>query len=202
MSMASRNTKSALWVSAVLNVLLLGVLLFGFSQNEDVIEKNTIPEVKIPAVYTNLPSDIDPGQIARVYDGQYALAVKGSMNIDLSHRIAPGFAPSFAGVLKWNSTENRWDKAVTVTDTDTSVSSGNNPVELTWDMQVVPHLLVVDTNGGGSGEGTGKILIPRAADMKEWNVIDCFEYGYDWGKGKKMPLSSKECQSVKVEGII
>ncbi len=199
--MASRNTKSALWVSGVLNILLLGVLLFGFSQNEDVIEKNTIPEVKIPAVYTNLPSDIDPGQIARVYDGQYALAVKGSMNIDLSARIPNDFVANFAGVLQWDASENRWEKLVSVNDTDKNISTSNNPVELTWDSQSVPHLLVVDTNGAGSGEGVGKELVATSVDLKEWKVVDCFDYAYDLGRGKKLSLRSKECQAVKVVGL-
>ncbi len=199
--MASQNTKNALWVSGVLNVLLLGVLLFGFSQNEDVIEKNTLPEVKIPAVYTNLPSDIDPGQIARVYDGQYALAVRPSMNIDLSTRIPNGFVAHFAGVLQWDANENRWEKLVSVSDIDPSISTGNNPVEWTWDSQSVPHLLVVDTNGGGSGEGVGKELVATSVDLKEWKVVDCFDYAYDLGRGKKLPLRSKECQAVKVVGL-
>ncbi len=199
--MASQNTKNALWVSGILNFVLLGLLLFGFSQNEDVIEKNTIPEVKIPAVYTNLPSDIDPGQIARVYDGHYALVVRPSMNIDLSGRIAPGFVTNFAGVLQWNAASNRWDKLLSVSDTDSNISTSNNPVELTWDSQSVPHLLVVDTNGAGSGEGVGKELVATSVDLKEWKVVDCFDYAYDLGRGKKLSLRSKECQAVKVVGL-
>lgn len=199
--MASQNTKNALWVSALLNVLLLGVLLLGLSQNEDIAGSTLIPEVNIPVVYTNLPSDIDPGQIARVYDGHYALVVRPSMNIDLSSRIAPGFVTNFAGVLQWNAAANRWDKLLSVSDTDSNISTSNNPVELTWDSQSIPHLLVVDTNGAGSGEGIAKELVATSVDLKEWKVIDCFDYAYDLGKGKKLPLRSKECQAVKVVGL-
>lgn len=146
-----------------------------------------------------LPSDIHPDQVIKVVDDMYAIVVRPSMNVWLPN-IPLNFQARYRGVLRWDKSNKKWEKFLVIEDTDTKLSQSNNPVDL-WFEYGVPHLLVSDVNGGGSGEGVGKVLVPVDSSMSEWKVVECFDFALDTGKGKTRNLQSKECQAVKVSPV-
>jgi len=69
------------------------------------------------------------------------------------------------------------------------------------DTDQIPHLVVADSNGGGSGDGIAKELVADNIGLTEWKVVDCYEYAVDLGKGKKMNLSDEYCQNAKITPV-
>lgn len=148
-----------------------------------------------------LPGDIHPNQIVKVVNHQYALVAMPSLNIYLPD-IPTDFKAEYRGVLHWNASIQKWEKFLSIQDTNTNISVSNNPEDLWWagasDTGRVPHLQVVDVNGAGSGEGVAKILAAEDVGLQNWKVIECFDYARDTGKGKNVSVNSKECQAVKI----
>lgn len=151
-----------------------------------------------------LPADIHKDQILKVLNNHYAVVARPSLNIFLPN-IPIDFKAEYRGILQWNDETKKWEKFLRVEDVDTKVSLSNNPVDMWFEgvesTDGVAHVLVVDVNGSGSGEGLGKVLVPDNIGMDEWKVVDCFDYALDLGRGKKRNVASKECQAVKISFV-
>mgnify|MGYP003522267729 CR=1 FL=1 len=157
---------------------------------------------KIPLVTVEtLPADIHPDQVIKIIHNQYALVVKPSLNIPLPN-IPPTMSASYRGVLQWNEATRMWEKILLVEDTNPEISVSNNPLDMWFegpsDTDREPHLLVVDVNGAGSGEGVAKVLVPTSLSWSEWNVVECFDYAFDLGRGEQRDSATDECNAVRV----
>ncbi|MEK7623123.1 MAG: WecB/TagA/CpsF family glycosyltransferase [Patescibacteria group bacterium] len=163
------------------------------------IIKNEQPT--LPITPDSLPKDVHQAQVIKILDNHYALVARRSFNVYLPN-IPQTFQEKFVGVLQWNSDTHHWDKFLDIRDVLPASSDKNNPVDLWWegrpDTDQVPNLLVVDTNGAGSGEGVGKIFVPDNIGLSDWYVKECFDYAYGLGKGKQRPLSDPVCQNVTI----
>lgn len=170
--------------------------------NQDVKLKEKIVDDSFSVISAEtLPLDIHRDQIIKVLDSHYAVVARPSLNIFLPN-IPIDFKAEYRGVLQWNGETKKWEKFLRVEDTNTKISLSNNPLDMWFegadDTDRVAHVLVVDVNGAGSGEGLGKILVPEDIGMEKWKVVDCFDYALDLGRGKKRNIESKECQAVKI----
>lgn len=182
--------KKNIFVGVGFLVVGMGLGIFVASYFSPTLKKNELAESR------TLPSNIHPDQVTKVIDGNYAIVVRPSVNVYLPN-IPSNFEATYRGVLRWDKSNKKWEEFLMVQDTDTKLSQSNNPVDL-WFEYAVPHLLVSDVNGAGSGEGLGKVLVPVDSSMSEWKVVECFDFAFDTGKGKIRNLQSKECQAVKV----
>lgn len=159
----------------------------------------------LPVSEENLPKDIHPAQVTKVFSTGFALVSFPSMNVYLPD-IPSDFNPTFKGVLQWDSTLERWQKIWEVVDINSELSLQNNPVDLWWvgpdGTDQIPHLQVVDTNGAGSGEGIAKVLIPDNLGLDTWSVIECFYWAEDLGRQEEYPTDEDKCQAVSVRLVI
>lgn len=209
--MTAKTTKNLLIVSVVLNALLLGVMIFKiYSTSEQDLYVETFsvdePVVTSSFMFNNLPSDIHPGQVSKIIGNEFALVERRSFNRPLLD-IPSDVIANFAGVLRWNEEENRWEKFLQVDDTTyPEAPTKNNPLDFWWtgspDIDQIPHIVVVDNNGAGSGEGVAKELVADNIGLTKWKVVDCYDYSYDLGKGKKRNLSDQYCQNAKISPVL
>ena len=116
----------------------------------------------------NVPPSISPEQIDKTYtfnDVEYALFQKGSMNIVKSGDVS--------GILYANKDDNTWKIFTHIKELS---GSKNNPYLMDYQNGKL-YVLIVDTNGAGSGEGIGKLL-SLASSSNTWNLESCFYYGW------------------------
>ena len=139
-------------------------------------------------------------------NNEYALVERRSFNRPLLD-LPSDVKADFGGVLRWNKETKQWEKFLQVGDiTKPGDSTKNNPIDF-WltssaDRDQIPHLVVVDSNGAGSGEGIAKELVAQDIGLTEWRVVDCYYYAYDLGKGKKINLSDEYCQNAKISPVV
>ncbi len=148
-----------------------------------------------------VPLYVHPAQIIKKV-GQFALVARPSVNVSLPD-LPTDFEARFSGVLIWNEESRNWKPFLSVEDTESGMYKTNNPVDY-WQegpdgTETVPHLLVVDTAGAGSGEGIGKVFVAEDIELEHWKLTDCFYYAYDSGRARAVSLASQECQGAKVE---
>lgn len=196
-------------------LILLGIatLVFGVSaiwflsnnkspaqpvQSDVVLDVETKPYV----IRDNIPTDIHVAQVQHKAGEKFALVWRPSLNTYLPD-LSSSFMPSFAGVLQWNEIESTWEKFLQVQDADGKDFGKNNPMNLMWagpdGTDQVPSLTVVDSNGGGSGEGVAKVFRPASIDLETWDVVDC----YYWSTGERLDsprfkLTDPQCKNASV----
>jgi len=116
----------------------------------------------------NVPASILPEQVDKTYtfNGiEYAIFQKGSMNV-----VKPG---DTSGILYANKDNNTWKIFTRVKELS---KSKNNPYLMDYQNGKL-YVLVVDTNGAGSGEGIGKLMSLTSGSIT-WNLESCFYYGW------------------------
>jgi hypothetical protein len=152
-----------------------------------------------------LPEDIHPAQVVKIID-RYALVATPTEGIVFSG-LPIDRDWNFRGVLVWDDARGMWKKLLTIQDTNTELSSNNNPVDLYITSgasgSTIAELHVVDAALGAYNEGNGKILVPKDSSLTSWTVKECFQFnGYE-GRvaGSDIPLQDLKCQSIRVSSI-
>ena len=198
----------------ILIVLGIATLVFGVSaiwflsnnkrpaqisaQSDTALDVETKPHLSAD----NIPAGIHLAQVQYKAGEKFALVWRQSSNTYMPE-LPTNFKTNFAGVLVWDEIEAKWNKFLEVTDTDGKDFGNNNPMRLTWTgpdgTDQVPSLTVVDSNGGGSGEGIAKVFRPASIDLETWDMVDC----YYWSTGERMDsprfkLTDPQCKNASV----
>ena len=168
------------------------------TQSDVVLDVKTKPYLTA----NNIPAGIYLAQIQYKTGEKFALVWRQSSNTYMPE-LPTNFKTNFAGVLQWNEIESTWEKFLQVQDADGKDFGNNNPMSLTWadpdGTDQVPSLTVVDSNGGGSGEGIAKVFQPASIDLEKWAVVDC----YYWSTGERLnsprfKLTDPQCKNASV----
>lgn len=119
----------------------------------------------------NLPEGIEKNQLRepqKIGDTYFVMFLKSSMNEPIDSSVMR------SGVLYAKEGSKDWKIFYEITDLIKGSSGKNNPQDF-WKEGNTYFSVVVDNNGGGSGEGLGK-LISIEAQLKQWKILDCFYF--------------------------
>jgi len=139
----------------------------GYSKN-DKSGYFMVTDVRSQVIDRKLPLSIYPEQISNTYSFEnidFALYQKSNFNIPISR------SGKSSGILYAHQNDSEWKEFTKIQETGTSK---NNPYLLDHDSGRY-YVLVVDTNGAGSGEGIGKLLSLKTRETN-WKLESCFYY--------------------------
>jgi hypothetical protein len=116
----------------------------------------------------NLPSGIEKAQLRspqKIDNFYFVNFLKSNMNFSINSPV------KHSGVLYANESDTEWKIFYEIKELS---NDSNNPYDL-WKEGAMFYTVIIDTNGGGSGEGQGK-LVKINQQSQDWEIIDCFYY--------------------------
>ncbi|OGM04893.1 hypothetical protein A2715_04560 [Candidatus Woesebacteria bacterium RIFCSPHIGHO2_01_FULL_39_32] len=140
-------------------------------QSNESLKAGWITKNKVEPLNLELPPGLEKQQISDTYkfrDQYFAIFQKSNLNFPVSSDVQR------SGVLVANEGDTNWKILLEIED---QPRNKNNPYYVAIENGLI-YILIVDTNGAGSGEGVAK-LIESSDQGASWVTRDCFYYAVE-----------------------